>query len=92
MIVMKAILLVATFASIILVQSPSTVGHFKGIVRDVKGSRINEASITVEGTDFHQRLRSKRSGRFELDLPPGTYRITVEKSGFANYELTELVI
>ena len=74
-------------------RSSPAFGHFRGVVQDLKGSKIRGAKITVNGEGGLQRkLASNKRGQFELDLPPGSYRILVEKSGFANYELTELDI
>ena len=89
---MQPLLLIFAITAIFSVQSPSLLGHFKGAVINVKGSKIKAARITVAGNGFIRRLTSTKVGKFEIDLPPGTYRILVEKSGFARYELTNLEI
>ena len=80
-------------SQVFLSQSSPALGHFRGVVQDVKGSKIREARITVTGeAGFQKRFVSNKKGQFELYLLPGIYRILVEKSGFANYELTHLEI
>ena|SRR5215470_18076528 len=74
-------------------SSSPALGHFSGVIQDLKGSKIREARVTVNGVaGFQQKLVSNKRGQFQIDLPPGTYRILVEKSGFASFELTDLEI
>jgi hypothetical protein len=73
-----------------IIQSGS--GTFVGVIVNMKGKRIRGASVTVTGTSFTREVKPNRDGYFELDLPVGTYKITVKKSGFATYSLTELEI
>ena len=89
-----AFTLILSLQVLLSAQSPPPpVGHFKGVVQDLRGSKIGEARITVNGEDgWLRKLASNKRGEFELDLPSGTYRIVVEKSGFADYELTNLSI
>jgi uncharacterized membrane protein len=90
--VMKIVLTMMALLSIVAAQSQSRIGHFRGVVTDVKGSAIKEALVIVEGPNSKQTLRTNRLGHFEVELSPGTYAITIEKSGFANYQLTNLKI
>ena len=89
---MRPVLFIFAMTTIFSVQSSSVLGHFKGTVLDVKGSKVKTARITVERNGFIRRLTSTKAGQFEIDLPPGTYRIVVEKFGFARFELTDLEI
>jgi hypothetical protein len=68
---MRPLVLIFAMTTIFSVQSPSVLGHFKGTVLDVKGSKVKAARITVEGNGFIRRLTSTKAGQFEIDLPPG---------------------
>ena len=73
-----------------IVQNSS--GTFRGVIVDIKGERIRGASVTVEGADLKREVKPNRAGYFEIDLPVGKYEITVKKSGFATYKLTNLEV
>lgn len=64
-------------------------GTFRGVIVDIKGERIRGASVVVEG-DLKREVKPNRAGYFEIDLPDGMYEITVKKSGFVTYKLTDL--
>ena len=89
---MKILLTIIIVTAIAGAQSSASVGHFKGAVIDEKGTPVKGAKILVEGSNLKRTLRSDRLGQFEVDLAPGTYRITIRKSGFADYQLTDLDI
>ena len=67
-------------------------GIFTGVIVNVKGKRIRGASVTISGVGNPRTVKPTRDGFFELGLPPGNYKITVKKSGFNSYSLTELKI
>jgi len=70
----------------------NNLGTFDGVIVNVKGKRIRGASVTITGVGFPRNVKPTRDGYFELELPPGTYKITVKKPGFATYSLVELEI
>ena len=67
-------------------------GIFRGVITDTKGKRIRGASVTVSGPDIKQEIKSNRDGYFEITLPVGKYKITVTRTGFATYTLTDLEV
>jgi len=67
-------------------------GVFQGRIVDVNGKIIRGASVTVESANFTRSVRPNPAGHFGTELPPGVYRITVKKSGFATYQLTNVEI
>ena len=67
-------------------------GIFRGVIIDINGKRIEGASVTVEGTDLKREVTPNQEAYFEIDLPVGTYKITVKKSGYVTYQLTNLEI
>jgi len=67
-------------------------GTFRGVIVDVKGNRIRGAVVSISGTDFKHQIQPTRDGYFEIALPVGEYEITVQKSGYATYRLTNLEV
>src|SRR5271170_2822999 len=60
-------------------------GQFTGVVTDPSGAAIANAKITVTnaGTNFADSTTTNQNGLYNLkELPVGTYKITVEASGF----------
>ena len=68
-------------------QTP--MSRVSGLVVDVNDARIAGARITVENAEVKRTRRSNDEGRFEVEVPPGTYRITVEQPGFKKFQLPE---
>jgi hypothetical protein len=72
-------------------QTGTTSLH--GTVTDKSGAAVGDAKVTL--TNPAQALTretvTKSTGDFEfLSLPPGTYKLTVEKTGFRKYEQSNL--
>ena len=62
----------------------AAVGSIRGIVRGFDGSPV-QAHVTVEpGT---AEASSDAEGMFELELEPGTYRVTIVADGFRSQKL-----
>jgi hypothetical protein len=61
-------------------------GQLRGVVHSLPaGKPVTGATITVDPGD--KKVESKADGTFQLDLPPGTYTITVKAPGFAPQDL-----
>ncbi len=61
-------------------------GALRGIVLDPNGGRVPSARIVVQATEssFRREIASDSRGEFRIgDLPPGTYHVKVQASGFA---------
>jgi hypothetical protein len=58
-----------------------------GVVLDTNEARIVGAKITVEDARVKRVVRSDDEGKFEVDIPAGTYNITVEQPGFKKFQL-----
>ena len=66
-------------------QAAATSGTIQGVVRET-GSRapIAEARVFVAGAGVADGVTTDVNGKFEITtLPPGTYRLIVDKEGFA---------
>jgi hypothetical protein len=53
-------------------------GQLRGLVRSLKGADV-DAEILVEPGE--RRVRAQR-GRFEVDVPPGSYEVTISAPGY----------
>ena len=63
-----------------------------GVVIDVNDARIVGATITVANTEVKRVTRSDDEGKFEVEVPAGTYQITVEQPGFKKFRQAGLRI
>src|SRR5262245_34281604 len=65
----------------------------RGTVTDKSGGTVSGAKITITNSaqGLERTAETGESGEYEfLALPPGTYKLTVEKDGFRKYEQTNL--
>ncbi|HTG27034.1 MAG TPA: carboxypeptidase-like regulatory domain-containing protein [Methylomirabilota bacterium] len=72
-------------------QTGTTSLH--GVVTDKSGASISGATVTLSSTDqgFQRDTKTNNAGEYEfLSLPPGTYVLTVEMTGFQKFEQTNL--
>jgi hypothetical protein len=61
-------------------------GQLRGLVRSLPGGKaITGAVITVQPGDV--KGESDADGRFQIDLAPGQYKITVKAPGLKQQEL-----
>ena len=77
---LSAIALVASLSA----QNPR--GSLRGAVLDATGARVASAQLVLETVDGSSRREAKSEDRGEFridDLPPGSYRLTVDAAGFA---------
>ena len=66
-------------------------GNLTGTTMDPKGASIAGAKVAVRnsGTGLGRDLVTDNAGEFRaLQIPPGTYDVTVEASGFARVKMT----
>jgi Carboxypeptidase regulatory-like domain len=66
----------------------SQVGKINGTVLDKNEARIAGATIEIENAKFSRVLHSNDEGYFEVELPAGMYRMTVEMAGFKRFVLS----
>ena len=89
-----AICLIATlvFASVVLAQTQITTGTIQGTVVDENKAAVPGASVEITNveTNLTRNLNTDEEGSFvALTLPPGRYRVTVTKQGFAKLVVPE---
>src|ERR1700733_841438 len=82
------------FTSVAFAQNPR--GSLVGTVQDTSGARVAGAGIEVKSSDsaIDRRTTANSEGQFRIDaLPPGPYKLIVNKQGFseAQSDVTVLV-
>jgi hypothetical protein len=79
-----------TLITVLLFSCPSyaitpTVGdgaRVRGIVSDLEGGVLTDASLEVEGDGGSFRAQTDHSGKYIVELPAGTYRMRATRPGF----------
>jgi uncharacterized membrane protein len=66
----------------------SQTSRIVGTVLDKNESRIIGAVVKIENAQFSRTAASDEEGVFEVEVPAGTYLITVEMEGFKKFELS----
>ena len=82
-------------ASCALTFGQFTTASLNGIVTDASGAAVPEAKVVVRNTEtgFQTAITTGVNGLFVFPrLPVGSYRLTVEKSGFASYVQEGIVL
>jgi Carboxypeptidase regulatory-like domain/TonB dependent receptor-like, beta-barrel len=92
-----SLILVLVIASAIFAQTQITTGTIQGTVTDSNGAVVPAANVEIKNleTNFSRTLTTDEGGRFVgLALQPGTYSVTVSKTGFATtvLEKAELTV
>src|SRR5262245_42620667 len=88
-----ALILVASSAYVIFAQS--TNASITGRLTDPSNAVIVDAKVVAitSGTDVRYENRTNSSGQYFLaNLPPGTYRIEIEKTGFKRLIKPDVVL
>jgi hypothetical protein len=88
-------LLVLTLALSVLVVAQTTSGSIAGNVADPNGAALNNATvkITDASRSFTLTATTDSEGRFVFPtVPPATYTLTVEATGFKKLERTGLLL
>jgi carboxypeptidase family protein len=94
-----ALALLAVTLTVFLLPTPAhaqlTRGAISGTIRDTTGAVIAEAAITVTNVNTNQARTATTNGegfyRFAA-IEPGTYRIKIQKAGFAGAEARDIIV
>jgi hypothetical protein len=82
------------FASGALAQTTGSA-TLRGAVKDANGAVLANASVTLvnEATKFERKTNTNREGIYVFSsVPPGTYKVSVENTGFKKGEQTGLIL
>src|SRR6186713_321296 len=80
--------LVAIGLMILPAYGQAVTGEILGITADASGALVADATIVVRNlqTNIKKEAKTNNEGAFRiLQLPIGTFEVTVEKAGFAKY-------
>jgi hypothetical protein len=78
-----------------LAQAQASTGQISGVVRDAQGSAVPNVTVRAVNTQtgLEQTATSSEDGLFRFVLlPPGTYNLSAEASGFNKTELKGVVV
>jgi Carboxypeptidase regulatory-like domain/TonB-dependent Receptor Plug Domain len=81
--------------SVTALGQTATTGSIEGSVTDPNGAAVSGATVSVTSPNLisPQTATTDDTGRFRiLALPPGTYKVTVQASGFAPFEKDNLAV
>ena len=81
-----SLLIVSACAFSALAQSQATAGQITGVVTDANGAAVPNAKVKVvnKGTGLELNATTSDEGLFTIVLvPPGTYSLTAEATGFS---------
>ncbi|MGZ8845958.1 MAG: TonB-dependent receptor [Pyrinomonadaceae bacterium] len=88
------LVLVLAFAAQVSGQT-STTGSLEGKVTDPNGASVRGATVTATSPNLisTQTATTGDDGHYQiLSLPPGTYKVVVEASGFAKFEQSDIQV
>src|SRR5262245_36452600 len=92
--ILLAFTLFCTFSIIGFGQAGGGQGAISGVVVDASGSAVPDAAITItnEAKGVHREIKTNGEGIFSAPalVPADGYKVTVKKSGFADYEATDI--
>ena len=83
------------FLSNVAASAQTTTATLTGSVTDEKEAVVPGATVKVINTEigFERTATTNDNGTFTVALlPPATYRVTVERGGFAPFEVTDVVL
>jgi len=91
------VILLALFLSLNLLQAQITrqTGTVRGVIKDADGQPLPGVNITLSGPNLMGKATdvSREDGSFRLPaIPPGSYNLTAELSGFKTLTLTEVIV
>jgi len=93
---MKAISICALFAlSAVTVFAQSSVGSISGSVKDASGAVVPSVKLTLtsKATNAQVTTNTNPQGEFQfLQLPPTTYSLTAEASGFKRISVSSVLV
>lgn len=88
-----ALLLVVLSLATALIWAQSSTTSLRGTIADSSGAAVVNAKVTLTNPEraLERTVTTGDTGQYDfLQLPPGTYRLTVEAKGFRRYEQTNI--
>jgi hypothetical protein len=89
-------LLACSVSSIAGGQTKDVIGEgeavLRGMIVDWQDARISNASIIIEAKNFRREVAANESGEFKVELPIGTYRVSVSHPVFKTKVIKKLKV
>ena len=76
-------------------HAQTTTATLSGSVTDEQNNAVASATVKITNTNagFERTVTTNSNGTFIIPLlPPATYRVTVERNGFAPFEVSEVIL
>jgi outer membrane receptor protein involved in Fe transport len=93
---LSVFVLFAALAMNTLGQSGAGLGSISGVVQDASGSAVPGATVVVtdDAKGIRRNLETTSEGQFTAPalIPDAGYKVTVTKSGFADYTATNITV
>ncbi|HEY8184681.1 MAG TPA: carboxypeptidase regulatory-like domain-containing protein [Pyrinomonadaceae bacterium] len=89
------VVLILTFAAAVFAQSQATTGNIEGRVLDPKDAAVPGATVRAvnQQTGLEKTTTTNDEGGFLIILlPPGTYTVRANASGFGESEIKDLIV
>lgn len=67
-------------------------GRVSGVVLDVNDARVAGAKIRIMRDPDTREILTDDAGQFDVRLPAGVYRFTIEANGFCKFERDGIII
>ncbi|MGQ0761627.1 MAG: carboxypeptidase-like regulatory domain-containing protein [Acidobacteriota bacterium] len=88
-----ALALIGLASNTLLPAAQHRFGGLSGAIKDQSGANVVSATVSVRNNVTGETRTTISGGSFEItDLPPGSYTVTVEASGFVKNEATDVII
>src|SRR6185295_11920964 len=82
-------------SSIAFGQAQSNAADLTGVVRDQSGAVVVGATVTARNpdTNYSRAATTDGDGFYQItNLPPGTYEVTIEASGFSKARVPSVTL
>ncbi|MFN2529962.1 MAG: TonB-dependent receptor domain-containing protein [Pyrinomonadaceae bacterium] len=90
-----AVLVLICLSGVALAQSQASTGQISGIITDTNGAVVPNVTVKAKnkGTGLERTVNSSDAGLYTIVLlPPGTYTLTAEVSGFAPTTVDDVIV
>jgi tetratricopeptide (TPR) repeat protein len=88
-----AICAVVLACAAVAVPASAQTGMIKGKVIDAQNKPVEGATVTLQQVDTNSKfqLKTKKNGEYmQIGVPPGNYKVTVEKDGLTSTKTTRI--
>ena len=90
---MLAICAMVLACATVAVPAAAQTGMIKGKVIDAQNKPVEGAKVTLQQVDTNSKfqLTTKKNGEYmQIGVPPGNYKVTVEKDGLSSTKMTRI--